>query len=659
MIQIQELTKRFGDKVLFDLINYQFPTGERIALVGANGAGKTTLLNIICHLEEADSGQIIIPQNVSLGYLPQEPNPKPEPTVLQECLAGAKELFALRKKLEQLTSRMANDHDPKLVSQYEESEAKFRIQGGYAIEAKAHTILEGLGFSQEKLTQAPTELSGGWRMRLELAKLFLSPIDFLILDEPTNHLDLPTLVWVENFLNQFRGTLLFVSHDRALLNRLSTQTLHLFGGKLTAYPCAFDQFLEAREMEREQDQARLDNLGKKREHLQQFVDRFGAKATKAKQAQSKAKLIAKLRALEDNIQIDQDAEQVAIKLPSPPKSARLVAEMKDLAIGYDTPLFRKLDLTIERGQRIAVIGANGIGKSTLLKTLASQIKALAGEAKLGANVSLAYYSQNPEDSLTMEQDVLSQLLQCSDKIGAPAARSLLGAFLFHGDDVFKKVEVLSGGEKSRVALAKLLIQEANFLLMDEPTNHLDMASVEALSDALCQYEGTVLFVSHDRNFINAVCTHVFVMLADGRSMLFSGQLEDYERLAKLQNFPNLLSFDQVQGYDANSQSEGTSNNQNSSQSQHQEARQLKSRRQSLQKQIIKLEQLQEETGRAIAQLEVKMSEIAADDYQKAYTIQSQVDELQTKLSSAEDEWMSCSHELEEVEEALAQMGRLN
>jgi len=657
MIQIQGLSKRFTDKVLFDQINHQFPSGERIALVGANGAGKTTLLNIICGLEEADSGQLVIPQNVTLGYLPQEPNAHPEATVLQECLAGAKELFALKNDLDSLTLRMASDHDPKLASTYEEVEAEFRIKGGYSIAAKAHSILEGLGFSAEKLQQAPTELSGGWRMRLELAKLFLSPIDFLILDEPTNHLDLPTLVWVENFLNQFRGTLLFVSHDRALLNRLSTHTLHLFGGKLSAYPFAFDQFLDARQIEREQDLARLDNLGKKKDHLQQFVDRFGAKATKARQAQSKSKMIAKLRALEDDIQVDQDAEQVTIKLPSPPKSARQVAILDELAIGYQTALFKGLKLAIERGQRIAVIGANGIGKSTLLKTLAGRLQALAGQTTFGANVSIAYYSQNPEDSLAMEQDVLSQLLQTSDKIGAPAARSLLGAFLFHADDVFKKVEVLSGGEKSRVALAKLLIQEANFLLMDEPTNHLDMSSVEALSEALTRYEGTVLFVSHDRNFINAVCTHVFVMLADGRSMLFSGQLEDYERMAKLQDFPNLLAFDQGSSDAAPS---SRSSNVNSQQpQQHAEARQLKSKRQSLQKQVVRLEKQQEQINRDIAQLQHTMSEVATDDYQAAHKLQTQVDIQQDQLSKLEEEWLSSSHELEEIEQVLAEMGRLN
>jgi ATP-binding cassette subfamily F protein 3 len=656
MIQLVGLTKRFGHKVLFENLDYQFPSGERLALVGANGAGKTTLLNCICGIEDADGGQVVVPQQVKIGYLPQEPNPEPEVSVLEECLAGARDLYQMRRDIQELTQKLASESNPDLLARYEEVEAKFKVNDGYRLESKAHGILDGLGFSAKQREQDPRELSGGWRMRLELAKLFLDRIDFLVLDEPTNHLDLPTLVWVENFLTQFPGTLLFVSHDRALLNRLPTRTLHLNQGQLKAYPYTFDKFLEARDQEREQDIARLENLEKKREHLEKFVERFGAKATKARQAQSRVKMINKLRHLEGDIQIEQDAADVSIKLPTPPKSGQVALELNNLAIGYSDPLFTNLNLSVSRGNKIAIIGANGIGKSTLLKTVTQRLQPLAGDIAPGLNVIPAYYSQNPEESLDLSQNILSQVLSVSDDIGEPAARAILGAFLFHGDDVFKQIGVLSGGEKSRVALARLLVQKANLLLLDEPTNHLDMASVEALAEAIRTYEGTAMFVSHDRQFIDEVCTHVFVMLANGRCMLFEGKLADYERMASLQDFPSLLAFEQESPSNTTAPASGSTKSTN--QESHEQAKQLKSRRQALQKRLSKHEQQQESLTKTIAQIEKEMSEAAAEGYQKAMELQALLTEKQQSLAEAEELWLTESAELEEIETQLQDMGRL-
>ncbi|MBX9702683.1 MAG: ATP-binding cassette domain-containing protein, partial [Silvanigrellaceae bacterium] len=514
--------------------------GERIALVGPNGAGKTSLLNIICNLEDADSGQVVKPQHVKIGYLPQEPNAYPKQTILEECLMGAQKIVEIQDQLNDILIKMELDYSAQIHKRYEDLENQFRNLDGYELEARAKTILLGLGFKQEQLNTSPLALSGGWRMRLELAKIFLNSPDFLILDEPTNHLDLPSLVWVENYLQSFPGTLLYVSHDRNLLNRLSTVTLHLYKGKLQAYKGNFDSFLEQREKRLELEAQAAQRLKKRMEDIQRFVDRFKAKASKARQAQSKAKMLSRLKDLESDFDLDDGGDEIFFTIPKPAASGKEVLTIEKGATGYSTKLSSGVHLKVLRGQKIAVIGSNGIGKSTFLKTVAGYLAPLEGTFELGYNAILGYFAQNQMDMFDESQNVLQTVLRSSPRVTERQARSLLGNFLFRGDDAFKPIKVLSGGEKNRVGLACLLLQEANFLLLDEPTNHLDMSSSEVLANALAEYEGTLLFVSHNRSFINEVCSHVFVLLADGRSALFEGNLEDYARLAKVANFPNIL-----------------------------------------------------------------------------------------------------------------------
>lgn len=543
MILVQNLTKKFGHRFILNDVSYHFPERERIALVGANGAGKSTLLNIICQLDEAESGQIIKPKKMVLGYLPQEPNPHPQETVLEECLEGAHALRDLEKRRDAALELMGQDYTDEHYFAYEKLEAEFQERGGYGLAADVKGLLIGLGFTQDHLERSPLELSGGWRMRLELAKVLINKPDFLILDEPTNHLDLPSLIWLEQFLQTFKGTLLFVSHDRDLLNRLATITLHLFNQKLTAYKGNFDAFLEQYEQRQLLNTSEIKNIQNQYAHIEKFVDRFRAKPTKAAQVRSRLKMLSRLRGLEESIQIDQDPSEVSIQLSNKNPSGKHVLSLKDVAIGYTKPLARKLSLKVERGQKIAIIGANGIGKSTLLKSIIQQIPFLNGEAQLGHNVHIGYHAQEQLDYLDENKTALENVLATNPEISEQRARSLLGGFLLRGDDVFKKLSILSGGEKNRVGLCCLIVQNANFLVLDEPTNHLDMSSANILANALGDFEGTVLFVSHNRAFINDVATHIFAMTADGRGGLFEGTLADYEAQAELAGFPNVLRQD--------------------------------------------------------------------------------------------------------------------
>lgn len=656
MLRIQGLKKTFGARLLFEDASYHFPNGERIALVGANGAGKTTLLNIICGLDTADDGEVLVPRNVQVGYLPQKPNAAPAATVLQECESGATVLIALRKKMEQATQALSAG-DTTQTEQFEKAETAFRTQGGYALEAKASAILRGLGFKAEDLAKHPTALSGGWRMRLELARLFIREPDFLILDEPTNHLDLPSLVWVESYLQAFRGTLLFVSHDRALLNRLSTLTLHLANRRLTAYKGNFEAFLDAREEKLAQEQAERDQLKRRREAMETFVERFGAKATKATQAQSRLKMIARIRDLEEGLAPEATEASVFIDIPEPPKVPRIVYRIERGSIGYTFPLAKDVSLELERGAKVAIIGANGIGKSTLLRTIAGRLPPLAGVFSSGQGVESAYFSQDQTETLDSSDSVLSNLLRATE-LGEREARSLLGGFLFRGDEVQKRVSVLSGGEQSRLGLACALAKKAGLLLLDEPTNHLDMTSVETLAASLEAFAGTALFVSHDRTFIDAVCTHVFAMLPDGRSMLFEGKLDDYGRLAELAGFPNVLKPDfETRPVEVGKGSLALTNKLESTALSNEAAKDLKRERQRLEARVTNLDREMLELRQNLARLEQEMATLPPMAFAQISALHANQQLAASRLEDAELEWLSASEEIENLTKKLSAAGR--
>ena len=664
MIQLENLGKSYAQKIVLDQVNFLFPAQKRIALTGPNGTGKTTLLNILCGLEEADSGRVIVHPGKVIGYLPQEPNPEPKPTILAEAETGASHITGIRDRLNVLVETMSHNHDAKILSEYEALQAEFLQLDGYALEAKATAILSGLGFDDAMHQQSPLQLSGGWRMRLELAKIFIRNPDFLILDEPTNHLDLPSLVWVEKYLHSFEGTLLFVSHDRSLLEKLSNHTLLLNDGELESYPHRFSKALEKKAERIAMEEAQVGNIHRKKKKMEDFVNRFGAKATKAKQAQSRMKMISKLDAQIDSIQGQSNPVQsksINFKLPEPPPSGKSILTTTDLAIGYASPLATAINLDIERGQKIAVIGANGIGKSTLLKTIIGQLPSLAGSVSTGYQVETVYFSQNHEDTLDFERSCIENVLGGNSSIGEPEARSILGAFLFSGDDVTKPIEVLSGGEKSRVALAKVLVSKGNFLLLDEPTNHLDMDSVDALVDTVQDFKGTILFVSHDRTFIDEVCSHVFVMLPDGRNCLFEGGLADYRRMAKIQGFPDVLDFEsseparslKTDGTQGKSQHTPNREKQPAAKTaskklSYEEAKELKRKIQSLEKQISKIEKRMQQLKAEKKTLQKQVLEVDPSNFTRIAELGVHESQVDKELEQLEESWLLQSEELEAI-----------
>ena len=541
MIMLQDISRRYGDRFVLNGVSFHFPSKGRVALVGVNGAGKSTLLNIICKLDEPDGGLMIQPKSCVLGYLPQEPNPTPEPTILQECVASATDLNTLRLALEAALLEMGENYSDEGYARYEKIEHAFRDQGGYALEAEAKSILVGLGFTTAQFDQDPTNLSGGWRMRLELARIFIRKPNFLVLDEPTNHLDLPSMIWLESYLLNFSGTLLLVSHDQELLNRLSTTTLHIQAGQVTAYAGNFDDFLQQFELRQAQSAHGAKQMAAQQAHIEKFIERFRGKPSKAAQVRSRYKMLGRLQAVEQGTPEQSEDAAMSLNLPVKVKSGLHVLKVIDASIGYgDRALAKKVNLEVKRGQKVAIIGANGIGKSTLLKSIVGATPFLQGTSEQGHQVKMGYYAQNQMDTLDTNLTVLDNVMQARESMSLQEARRILGCFLFTRDDVFKPFKVLSGGEKSRVGLAHLLAQECNFLLLDEPTNHLDMMSTGILANSLSEYEGTALFVSHNRAFINSVATHIFAMTPDGRSQLFEGNLDDYVHLCERSKFPNVL-----------------------------------------------------------------------------------------------------------------------
>ncbi len=511
MLVIQNLSKSYGNRKIIRDFSYVFPETGIVALIGPNGAGKTTLLKILTNQESLDGGKIIFSKDKLVGYLPQDPNPNPEPTILRECCAGNEYLFGLQKEIAILEEKLGVDYSEEVLEQFEEAERTYRDKGGYSFENSAQKVLLGLGFKEAQMQDHPTTLSGGWRMRLEIAKLLVKSPDLLILDEPTNHLDLPSIEWLEEYLEKFKKTVLFVSHDEALLNRLPHKILSLEMGYLKEYNGNYEDYLEQRSQAEDNRDKNVKNIQKKIKQLNKFVDRFKAKASLAKQAQNKMKMIEKLNQNIEDLGPNIIQPELNIKIPLQNPSAKAVLDFNG-DIGYEgqKPLLSKFSLAIGRGQKIGIIGANGLGKSTLVKTIVRELSPIRGEIILGGNVNQGYYAQDQTKSLDGEKSVLENMKAANPGMAENKILKILGSFLFKNDDIHKPIRVLSGGEKSRLSLACLLILDLNFLILDEPTNHLDIMSTQILATALSNYEGTIAFVSHSRTFIETVATHLLI-----------------------------------------------------------------------------------------------------------------------------------------------------
>jgi ATP-binding cassette, subfamily F, member 3 len=530
MLSLQNAGKRFGPRILFLEANWLIRNKEKTALVGANGTGKSTLMKVLAGLESLDYGVMQQTRGMSIGYLPQEGLRLTGRTVFEECLSVFDELRGMETEIERAAGQMAElDHaSPEYESaaeRYSMLQERFHALDGYALDAQVGTVLTGLGFGKEDWSRQVDEFSGGWQMRIALAKLLLAKPNLLLLDEPTNHLDLETRNWLEEYLRTYPFGYILISHDRYFLDVTIDRTVEIWNKRLTIFQGNYTKYLSQKDERRAQLLAAYKNQQDQIEHLETFINRFRYQATKAKQVQSRIKELEKI----ERIEIPEEEAVIHFKFPQPPPSGRIVAEAEGLAKSYGSKdVFSNGRFFIERGDRVALVGVNGAGKSTLIKLLTGVEASSAGTVKQGHNVVSEYFAQDQYKVLDGEARMLDDISRAATKVPEPELRSLLGCFLFSGDDVFKKLGVLSGGERNRFALARILVSPSNFLLLDEPTNHLDMRAKDVLLDALAAFSGTVIFVSHDRYFIDRLATRV-LEVENGAITSYEGNYEDYLR----------------------------------------------------------------------------------------------------------------------------------
>jgi len=530
MLSLQNAGKRFGPRILFLEADWLIRSTEKTALVGANGTGKSTLMKVLAGLESLDYGMMQQTRGMSFGYLPQEGLQLTGRTIFEECLTVFDELRAMEREIETTAAQLAElDHaSPEYnaaAERYSTLQERFHVMDGYALDAQVGAVLTGLGFGKEDWSRLTDEFSGGWQMRIALAKLLLAKPNLLLLDEPTNHLDLETRNWLEGYLKSYPFGYVLISHDRYFLDVTVDRTVEIWNKRLTIYNGNYTKYLSQKEERRAQLVAAYKNQRDQIEHLEAFINRFRYQATKAKQVQSRIKELDKI----ERIEIPEEEPVIHFKFPQPRPSGRLVVEADGLGKCYGAKrVFSNARFSIDRGDRVALVGVNGAGKSTLIKLLTGVEPPTEGTVKLGHNVVSEYFAQDQYKVLDPDARMLDDISRAAVKVPESELRSLLGCFLFSGDDVFKKLGVLSGGERNRFALARILVSPSNFLLLDEPTNHLDMRAKDVLLDALAAFNGTVIFVSHDRYFIDRLGTRV-LEVENGAITMYEGSYEDYLR----------------------------------------------------------------------------------------------------------------------------------
>ena len=524
MIYLQNLHKQFGSKIILKNINFHLRPGERVGLVGENGTGKTTLFRIMMNTESSDSGKIVFRKGAQAATLEQELNPY-SGSVLERVISGNHSLQVIRRKMDDLEKKMCSKPTSEAAtSHYGKLQHQFEQLNGYELEPRACAILSGLGFSNDKLKKPLNEFSGGWRMRVEMARLLLQNPDILLLDEPTNHFDLKSVEWLEGFLKKYDGSLLLISHDRRFLNNLVTRIVELDRGVLTSYSGDYNDFERLKKEREAQLVSESMNQQKRISEIERFIERFRAKNTKATQVQSRIKMLDKM----ERIETMTDTKTVGFRFPQPVRTGRISMELEKIEKSYGNNIvYQNFSIRIERGWKVALVGENGAGKSTLIKLLAGIVPHDSGQIQLGHNVTRSYYAQHQADTLDPKKTVLESIDELSHNLLRTQIRTILGSFLFSGDDVNKKISVLSGGERSRLSLARMLASPSSLLLLDEPTNHLDMRSCEVLSAALADYEGTLCVISHDRFFLDGFVNRVWE-IKQGSVSEYIGNYSDYE-----------------------------------------------------------------------------------------------------------------------------------
>ena len=542
MISINSLTVAYGGFTLLNDINFHISESDKIGLVGKNGAGKSTILKLICGYQNPTSGKVAVPSGVKIGYLPQIMEHHKGRTVIDEAMTAFADMFALEKELEEIAAELGvrTDYESKeyhdLIIKMNDVNDRLSYSRSDNPQVQAERTLIGLGFKYEELGRPTETFSQGWNMRIELAKILLSKPDVLLLDEPTNHLDIESIEWLEGYLKDYRGSLVLISHDRKFLDNVTNRTVEIMLGRIHDYKVPYSKYLELRRERLEQQRAAFENQQRMIEKTEEFIEKFRYKPTKSNQVQSRVKQLEKLERIEVDL---EDKSALAVKFPPAPRSGDIAYKSVDMKVGYgEKVVFSDAQIEVRRGEKVALVGRNGEGKTTLMRVIMNELDPMAGDSKVGYNVNIGYYAQNQEDILDKEDTVFGTLDRIAVGDIRLKLRDILGAFLFKGEDIDKKVAVLSGGERARLAMAKLILKPYNLLALDEPTNHMDIRSKDILKQALKSYDGTLIIVSHDRDFLDGLVDKLYEF-RDGKVKEHLGGVQDFLERRKLENLSEL------------------------------------------------------------------------------------------------------------------------
>ena len=631
MLQLKNVNKQFADQVVLGNVDWHVRPTDRVGLCGENGAGKTTLLRLLAGQSEVDAGKVQLARGTTVGYLPQEGLEHTGRDLFTEVRSALAELLSVESELQSLENKISRETMQADLERYSELQEIFRQRGGYTMQADIGRVLKGLGFAEDDWTRPCEHFSGGWQMRIALAKLLLQKPNLLLLDEPTNHLDLPARDWLEGYLAAYPHAVILVSHDRFFLDQVVTRIVEIWHAKLTDYPGNYSRYLMARE---ERVSALREAKARQDEEIartEAFINKFRFNANKAALVQSRVKQLEKV----ERIQLPPERKKIGFSFPAPPKGGKLSVRLEKVSHGYgDLAVLDDVSLAVERGERIALVGANGAGKSTMMRLLAGVEEPREGIREEGYNMVMAYFAQDQARTLDPQLSVLEQITRAAPFDMVPQVRNLLGAFLFHGDDVHKRVSVLSGGERNRLALAILLLRPANLLLLDEPTNHLDIASKEVLLQALKGYKGTLVFVSHDRYFVDALANRV-VEVAARRATSYLGNYEDFlqSKSGEGDLSHSTLRVEKIHTEDS------TQNGKTGRLVSHAERKTARRQEKKRQKELAGVESRIEALETEIAELTVKMQDPAmAIDHARLGKLIDQHAELQAELDGCMETW---------------------
>ena len=650
MISVEGLKVEFNATPLFEDVSYVINKKDRIALVGKNGAGKSTMLKILAGLQHPTAGTVSIPRECTIGYLPQVMVLSDERTVMQEAELAFEHIFEMQAAIERMNQELADRTDyesedyQKLIDRFTHENDRFLMMGGTNYQAEIERTLQGLGFSRADFDRPTSEFSGGWRMRIELAKLLLRRPDVLLLDEPTNHLDIESIQWLENFLATRANAVVLVSHDRAFLNNVTTRTIEISCGRIYDYKVKYDEFVVLRKERREQQLRAYENQQKQIEDTEAFIERFRYKATKAVQVQSRIKQLEKIERIEVD---EEDNSALRLKFVCSSRSGNYPVICEDVAKAYgDHVVFHDVNLTINRGEKVAFVGKNGEGKSTLVKCIMGEISDYTGKLTLGHNVQIGYFAQNQAQLLDGELTVFDTIDRVAVGDIRLKIRDILGAFMFGGEASDKKVKVLSGGERTRLAMIKLLLEPVNFLILDEPTNHLDMRSKDVLKEAIRDFDGTVILVSHDRDFLDGLATKVYEF-GGGVVKEHLGGIYDFLKKKQIENLNELQKASSLSESPTGGKkpSAAEAPQASSGRLSYEEQKELNKRLKKLERRVADCETEIEQTEAAIAILEEKM---ATPEGASDMSLYEQHQKLKQQLDRVMEEWDAASTELEEA-----------